>query len=1011
MRWFDLAKRALCISSRAGRAAALRSTTPVFESLEPRLLMAGDLFSVTSIIADNRGQVVLTFSHDVNAATINSDAVRISTPGADAIIGTADDVNETRTTIYDAANRRLTITAAVPADQRYRVFVSSAILRDTQGRTLDGEFTGGSTISGDGVAGGDLVFYSRRATTLVARFSTNSGIIDVNLFSDRTPLTVRNFLNYANRGVWDRTVFHRSAESGGQEFVIQGGGFFNEGPNFPGIPTDPSPLNEPGISNTRGTIAMAKLGNNPNSATNQWFFNLSDNSQNLNNQNGGFTVFGEITNAQGLSVIDAIAALRAFDASSQNNAFSEVPVFDLAAVQARGTLLPTDTVSFSRLAILVDVSAEPSAQLPTQGSVTIAQPPGQNRAFVTLFDLDGSGAVGNGSWLKVNFGPRDTITSIQITGSPAGRVGIIISDAASVGAITDLRRTPSGDIAFIVSEAAVRSIRVVTPISGYNLNGYALPGITLPDDTDGDGDFADSVAIFTGTGLAMTSLQLPGGLNGDVVIPSGVATVVVGGLTSNADFEIGTRGVANAGTAYTFGRVVDSDIRSADRITTLRATEWRDDVGRQNIIRAPRIGPVVISGDRRAGIAGNFDADITLTATGLTDSIAQSIVVTGDVFGAVWNMPGQVGPITIRGGATNWTIAGATTILGITVGNVAQGNITATGELRRINAGAWDKGAISARNAGVLRFNGDFNANFTLTGGGTGTVLRGFTATGGSANSTFNISGNAPQLDILGPIDNLGLTFTNGDAGFLKFGPMTNSRINSGTRNVQSLVTPSFNGGELRGNIYFNINIAGDFVGDIRPSFIDHLNIGGSFTGFLSLRIANFITVNGDVRNSSWLFSEGFNANNKNIRELNIGGAVIGSEIRSVGNAGTVNIKALVDSGLYIGAPGVTGLPDSQGPINRSVRVDVLNIRGSNAYPNGLTNSFVVLGQLGLGRIENPRPDNLGRTFGVSVGDIERLQLRAGGREVDLRSLSTTPQPVGDFQLRLDFIPPAPPVA
>ena len=53
---------------------------------------------------------------------------------------------------------------------------------------------------------------------------------------------------------------------------------------------------------------MAKKGSDPNSATNQWFFNLADNSSNLDNQNGGFTVFGELTNSSSLVAMDAIAA-------------------------------------------------------------------------------------------------------------------------------------------------------------------------------------------------------------------------------------------------------------------------------------------------------------------------------------------------------------------------------------------------------------------------------------------------------------------------------------------------------------------------------------------------------------------------------------------------------------------------------------------------------------------------------------------------------------------------------
>ena len=62
----------------------------------------------------------------------------------------------------------------------------------------------------------------------------------------------------------------------------------------------------------RGTIAMAKQQGNPNSATNQWFINLNNNAANLDNQNSGFTVFGQI-NAQGMEVIDAMAALARFN--------------------------------------------------------------------------------------------------------------------------------------------------------------------------------------------------------------------------------------------------------------------------------------------------------------------------------------------------------------------------------------------------------------------------------------------------------------------------------------------------------------------------------------------------------------------------------------------------------------------------------------------------------------------------------------------------------------------------
>lgn len=121
------------------------------------------------------------------------------------------------------------------------------------------------------------------------RLATSKGNIDILLFPT-APLTVSNFLGYVNRGDYNDVIFHRSSLG----FVLQGGGFRTRAlPNvFERIPTQPPVLNEPGVSNLTGTIAMAKLGGDPNSATNEFFFNLQDNSENLDLQNGGFTVFG-----------------------------------------------------------------------------------------------------------------------------------------------------------------------------------------------------------------------------------------------------------------------------------------------------------------------------------------------------------------------------------------------------------------------------------------------------------------------------------------------------------------------------------------------------------------------------------------------------------------------------------------------------------------------------------------------------------------------------------------------
>jgi len=98
---------------------------------------------------------------------------------------------------------------------------------------------------------------------------------------------VANFLAYANSGDYNGVAFHRSVTNS----IVQGGAYKPvASPNkFKSIAKRPSPLNEPGISNIAKTIAMAKLGDDANSATSEFFFNLGDNASNLDNQNSGFT--------------------------------------------------------------------------------------------------------------------------------------------------------------------------------------------------------------------------------------------------------------------------------------------------------------------------------------------------------------------------------------------------------------------------------------------------------------------------------------------------------------------------------------------------------------------------------------------------------------------------------------------------------------------------------------------------------------------------------------------------
>lgn len=154
-----------------------------------------------------------------------------------------------------------------------------------------------------------------QATTV--RLYTTYGPIDIELYDSAAPNTVANFLAYVRSGGYANSLFHRSVPN----FIVQGGGIvWPQGSStLEYVPARPPIANEYSADrpNVRGTIAMAKRGGDPNSATSQWFFNLVDNTATLGPaNNGGFTVFGKAT-APSMAAIDAIAALPVVNAGGE----------------------------------------------------------------------------------------------------------------------------------------------------------------------------------------------------------------------------------------------------------------------------------------------------------------------------------------------------------------------------------------------------------------------------------------------------------------------------------------------------------------------------------------------------------------------------------------------------------------------------------------------------------------------------------------------------------------------
>ncbi len=274
----------------------------------------------------------------------------------------------------------------------------------------------GAPVAGASFA--DLVFNQGDALSTVAlgdkfsdpdsqsavRVTTTKGIIDILLYATETPLTVANFMGYVNRGDYDGTIFHRSVPG----FVIQGGGFSPLASNMVLRDTQNPVINEPGITNERGTVTFAK-GADPDSATNQFFVNLTNNNpsafNNLDTSNGGFAVFGRVA-GNGMTTVDAIAALErgVYDIPVENEAgdpiqyasspFGEMPVdaapapaaYDPAHVVTMTSVVPVAVLSHSASSddtavVTVAVNGTDLELTPVgEGSATIT---------VTATDLDG----------------------------------------------------------------------------------------------------------------------------------------------------------------------------------------------------------------------------------------------------------------------------------------------------------------------------------------------------------------------------------------------------------------------------------------------------------------------------------------------------------------------------------------------------------------------------------------------------------------------------------------------
>ena len=238
----------------------------------------------------------------------------------------------------------------------------------------------------------------------VIRGTNALGVMDVELFDQEKPATVRNFLLYVRSGAYSNSFIHRNVPG----FAAQGGGFTVDDPAKTNLFSAYNSVSEFGkltneflvgsrMSNTFATISMAKLGGDPDSASSQWFFNLGNNTTNLDNQNGGFTVFGRVL--ESTNATDGTNVLTHFNSRSTNSTianlgnlissaysvFSDLPV----AVSNTPPRVPAYTgLYYTRVSVLND-SYVAGTNIPT---IAITSPAPDSRFTNQVVTISGTAA-------------------------------------------------------------------------------------------------------------------------------------------------------------------------------------------------------------------------------------------------------------------------------------------------------------------------------------------------------------------------------------------------------------------------------------------------------------------------------------------------------------------------------------------------------------------------------------------------------------------------------------------
>ena len=422
-----------------------------------------------------------------------------------------------------------------------------------------------------------------------------------------------------------------------------------------------------------------------------------------------------------------------------------------------------------------------------------------------------------------------------------------------------------------------------------------------------------------------------------------------------------------------FADVTDLVIDSAMPVSSIAAASWTDTDATPDAVIAPLLG--------KLGVAGDFEAALTLNGTGATRDTLGGVRIGGNVTDADWDVSGTAGTISIAGQITNWVLHGTggvlTGVRSLSLGDVVSGTVDIDGLLRALKAVRWQLGSVGAHEAGSLRIQGrkantrtgapavpgDFGADVTLVGlpGSTKPTLASASVAGDVTASTWDITGFVGTVKIAGQVANWLLQSATGQLAGVKslaLGDVTNATVTAngglgvvkvlrwlaGTLSARTVAGLKASG--RRANPKKGVAaVAGDFNADV------------ALAGSADPRKSTFATaaIAGDVTGAAWDITG-------TLRTLKVTGTVTNTTIRTSSDIGRATIGAAAGSDFLVGLddngkrhPTLAGdYADPEASI-RSFKVAGLD-RGSVA--RAFADSNICAAVIGTVTLTNPQWDN-----------------------------------------------------